>query len=705
MANEAFGPIGPSLVNLNSSKIYTFLRRESDYVFYRNTDPAIFAEIGEISVLEAGNEDRLKTNVEGYQPNTPASQNGTNATNSGGPGSSSVANPPAKDRPHDPRLAFIPGNSPNTVLSMTASFAESLMEGFLVPEDPHNPKSSKISAQNVDDIKTVPGHEQFLGIPSLMNPNAYISFQSFKAPKNGNYYQRIFDQENQARWYDVAEANADRQGRYKAPTVTEIVAWSNEPSQVDRQPYRFQDFAYCKYWQLIPNNYLVTLRRYPYPTVDNLQVDGEGTSEGALSTKDRIAIRPVATAITWLGEATGNKMSSIIGGIESGLNWKEIKATLNEVQPATPGDAGNGPQAGIAKWLGIVAGDSKGGADRDSNRTPPDPYTQGPWLNKIIGPINVIDSVKGRERGLKFKHDISLVFEYSARSIGGINTKAAMLDIMANLLMMTSASASFWGGANRFMPGSSGNTAPFLGGPNGRAAWLKGDPVGFLNAVTSQFAKAASAISDFLFSATQDPIEALKSLVAGGAKVFMNEKNGSKAGYVTGLKAILTGEPVGEWHLTIGNPFNPIMMIGNLICNGIKIEFNDELGPDDFPTELKATITLEHGRPRDRDAIESMFNAGSGRLYSLPPGYEKTISSLSVTAVDKPTSQNATKATKGKGTGRKGKKPTSKSELVGNPQDVNQAINSTTTTANKLYSNIAAKWSHGWTKTPPPPTK
>jgi hypothetical protein len=106
---------------------------------------------------------------------------------------------------------------------------------------------------------------------------------------------------------------------------------------------------------------------------------------------------------------------------------------------------------------------------------------------------------------------------------------------------------------------------------------------------------------------------------------------------VQGIRSLLTGEPVGEWHVTIGAPHNPIMMIGNLICTNCKIELGDEMGPDDFPIEIKATITLEHGMPRDRVGIESMFNKGRGRFYSLPKGYEESFSSLSETRVDKVT--------------------------------------------------------------------
>jgi hypothetical protein len=88
-----------------------------------------------------------------------------------------------------------------------------------------------------------------------------------------------------------------------------------------------------------------------------------------------------------------------------------------------------------------------------------------------------------------------------------------------------------------------------------------------------------------------------------------------------GLKALLIGEPVGEWHVTVGNPLNPIAMIGNLICTGIELNFSDELGPDDFPTEIKIIVKLEHGMARDRDAIESIFNRGMGRIYDLPDNF------------------------------------------------------------------------------------
>ena len=84
------------------------------------------------------------------------------------------------------------------------------------------------------------------------------------------------------------------------------------------------------------------------------------------------------------------------------------------------------------------------------------------------------------------------------------------------------------------------------------------------------------------------------------------------------VNSFLTGDPTGQWHLTIGNPLNPMAVIGNLVCTDTKISFAGELGPNDFPEKLIMEVSLKPGRPRDKAEIESMFNAGRGRFYIQP---------------------------------------------------------------------------------------
>jgi len=45
----------------------------------------------------------------------------------------------------------------------------------------------------------------------------------------------------------------------------------------------------------------------------------------------------------------------------------------------------------------------------------------------------------------------------------------------------------------------------------------------------------------------------------------------SVAPTIRNMHSLLTGDPVGEWHLTVGNPLNPIMIVGNLICEKMQV--------------------------------------------------------------------------------------------------------------------------------------
>jgi len=608
-----------------------------------------------------------------YPPSAQASSQPNN--------NSSVADENAVQdlNPTDPRLMFAVDDKTGVVVrSMSANHEHPLIDGMVVTKN-----SRKVASQNLtrDEAQK---YKEFFGVPSIMNPNAYINLQGAGGKGNNKY---LIERENQIRWYNATEPYTEGgvQGS-SAPTVNEIMKWSLQPENVNKFPYRFTDFAFCKWWQKIPNNYLITLRRYPFPVNDAVSSGEE--ARGELDVKK---LKPVATMLTFLGEDTGNKMSTILGPIETGLKWKDVKADIWTIDTANASDGGsvNNPAPTAAKFLGFLTNGGEGTKTREPGPQPPDPYNNGPYANKIIGPVNVIDSTKGRERGLEFKHDINLVFEYSLRSIGGINTKAAGLDIIANCMLMTSATAPFWGGANRFLPNAGyGTHDPFLGGDAGKAAWMRGDPEGFFKSLKTQFTKAFNNVSDLFNSVFSDPVAGLQQIAGGGAKEFMKMSTTDARVQILNIHSLLTGAPVGEWHITIGPPMNPMMMMGNMVCKSGKLEFNDELGPDDFPTEIKFTVSLEHGMPRDKVAIESMFNKGRGRIYALPHGYEKSFSSSSQTAVDTSYNRN-----------NKDSKENAKHKSTEAERD--KALDADNTNKSPIIGSVSgALYSHGYGYTP-----
>ena len=87
----------------------------------------------------------------------------------------------------------------------------------------------------------------------------------------------LLDKEGRRRWYE--DYNYELSGNEwmgrnninpsKEPTVQKLIEFG-KANKRGTTPYYYSDFAYCKYFGKIPNNYLITLRRYAVPTYDSL---------------------------------------------------------------------------------------------------------------------------------------------------------------------------------------------------------------------------------------------------------------------------------------------------------------------------------------------------------------------------------------------------------------------------------------------------
>jgi len=585
---------------------------------------------------------------------------------------------PYPGSPFDRRLdrLFISGSdkSPESVkIPFSFAFKETATAGLLVDEE-YLIKNTSESVTNPDggfsvgaqssagkaaveklrkDKKLLKNNILYTGVPSLINTYAVTKLYGSEGGA------KLINKRGERRWYEVDEAFGTGSTGLNAfsmnPTTSSLISWGNA-DPYGRTPYHFTDFVFSKHWKKIENNRLITLRRFGAPILDNLKFPGMNGDKNTTKT----LFPPMAHAITYFGEDTGNSLNKLLG-FSTGLNWDEVKSNVWKVgtESSVTTEAGPGKLykglSTFARMVNVVSGESDPERVLNDGNLPPDPYTEGPYENRILGPVNRIDSVKKRAPGLLFEWSgLNLTFDYVARPIGGVNTKAVLLDILSNFLIIGSASAMFFGGQHRFM-GQPGKY-PFLGGDKGIKEWYQGNPIGwakttigsftnqiqggggesgintsFLKDMGKQFSSIlgslkGSSISDLLggigdFGKTAE-YSKLKNLGGDILSNVIAEKASGQVPYLSGLKALLTGEPVGEWHVTIGNPLNPIAMIGNLICNGIEIEFGEELGPDDFPTELKIIVKLDHGMPRDRDAIQSVFNRGMGRIYDLPDKFE-----------------------------------------------------------------------------------
>jgi len=434
-------------------------------------------------------------------------------------------------------------------------------------------------------------------------------------------------------------------------------------------PYFWKDFLYCKYYGHIPNNHMITLRRFPSPMRDNLSLPAKVKNSDAYKVKG--AGQPVAQAVTWWGGNTANTLDSILK-FTTGLVWapytgldkvdqnsqnqgifKSISDNqiLNGITSKIPGFSA------ITKAAEAVVSASDSGFNETTNAKinfalrDKAELEGGPLSKFIWTSVDTITKATMRGRGLNGAYlPFDIKFHYELTSVGEVNTKATMIDILGNLLGLCTNYGQFLTPEIRY-----NNGFPAFNFPGGDAGLNQfySDPVKYIkslilystdpNSTSADPAAgtAAGAVSqvkkstDFLNNALKNLEGQSEGDVKSGLLKILDSnefnnlvKTGLADNFIKNVympQLVLTGAPTGEWHLVVGNPCNPIAMIGNLICLSLSVNFSETLGPDDFPTELIATITLQNATERERGQIESMFNRGGGRLYqSSAPVYSNS---------------------------------------------------------------------------------
>jgi len=468
------------------------------------------------------------------------------------------------------------------------------------------------------------------------------------------------------------------------PTASNIIKFANnyknfdKPKNVmdlyitERLPYSISDFVYSKWYGKIPNTNLITLRRFAQPVTDD-----------ACNNYKQPQL-PIAQALTYFGEGTGNKLSSILT-FTYGLLYDKLTAEVWNVEGNETG-FGNGLESVIGmsdggKMAGLMAyARMHYGEDKESdsakgffNRTTAlesewsrKQWSDGAYWNQVYGPVNVINENQRRRRGMNFQNDMNLKFSYCLRSIDGINPKVAMLDLIVNFLSLTYNNARFWGGMNRYFPKTDfqveaigdldqialGNWKSTYESLSNMAKNAKENGAQILSEGLGIFALIAGCAHDIgnkdelaqwgdfkkltegnLTGFFSDIGESILNIFTGRKNTEQNNKDNTAVNVLRtmasaniaknrpsklSMHSMLSGEPVGEWHLVVGNPMNPIVVMGNMIVEKCTMNFNDTLGIDDFPTEVTFTVSLKHARPRDVADMESMFNLGCGKMSYSP---------------------------------------------------------------------------------------
>ena len=447
-----------------------------------------------------------------------------------------------------------------------------------LPEGPkYDAKGAIVEGSNFDPL---------VGKPSMLNTLSVLHYNDmFNA--SPNMHPDSLNVEKSRYFLD------NKATGYRNPSGSNIVSTFNEAAVDHAMQYKWGDFLYLDNYGKVPNNHLITLRRFPNPSNDNLLSNLQNPN------------RDTARLLTYI-DGEDNKFEKVFS-FSAGFEWKKFKSEIQTIQKSKTGWSSM-DFLGYADTSGKFAQEKlRGKAATEFN-----PYADHA-NNYTFGPIDVIDNVTARTTGLNFSQNMTLKFRYAVKSYDGISTKAAFLDIIGNMLTMTTNKAPFWGGAVRMIGGGG------FSGPMGDADMLKnGDVAGWMDSFVVDLAKKVSA--PFKGGDIMKGIKTMTGNIAASMFGGKLEKMGRPEKF--SLYSLLTGTPTGEWHLTIGNPFNPAMMFGNLIMKDASFSMEGPFTADDVPSYVNLEIKLEHAMPRDKFAIQRMFNFGGTRFYGSNTDYD-----------------------------------------------------------------------------------
>lgn len=457
-------------------------------------------------------------------------------------------------------------------------------------------------------------------------------------------------------------------------SIRELVNLSSvRKSILGNARYKYADFMYCKDLGKISNNHMITLRKFAFPVGDNIFRSTVTTTAAEGKDDPMSSVGDVGRMITWF-DTDDNKLSDIMS-YEYEASWKKLDAKIqqldsqeddegrgiagkiiNNLSPGYNLQSGKGTNTG--GLLGKLMNSMGIGASTHEYQHNDVALGRNYDNNKVYSPKDTIQDTHIYEGKLTFKHEFTLNFSYKLRAYDNINPKSAFLDLLGNILTVTYRKGTFWGGRSEVLgakPNKAGwqkynNILKGLSGAGGDL-WknifhLEGSNTDSLLGALSQFNGAlldivkgagldigsmannalqsakdflsgnmtASEVGDKIKNGAQKAAKGVQKLNLGQAMMgSINNKLGRPALYA--FDSLLTGAKVGLWHVTIGNPKNPIATFGNLILTNAKITHSGPLGFDDFPTELHVSVSLKHAMSRDATEISKMYTKGQNGIY------------------------------------------------------------------------------------------
>lgn len=385
-----------------------------------------------------------------------------------------------------------------------------------------------------------------------------------------------------------------------------LIRYFNE-SRSKAMALRAADFAYLKDLGVYPINRLWILRRFSENVIvpDNL-LEWDNS------------IKPISIVVGWIKDDDRGEFLSLgfneVWTDQTEMIDKVIAQVLKdnfgfELQTvmSVPGWA-QGILFGVIKAAGLTS-------NFDARNVP-------------TGDPNVLRIATMRDissQGLSSDIDFTLETCYEQKYINGIDPGMAMLDILNNLLKMGTSDQKFILKQDGLLT----NMYNQMNKTQSIEPWLDMSKKllnAFLSGVTNfiQGDIAQSYIQNAQNSNSEDEnappsfpdTNIIRNAINNFSDILLAGTIAKYRWPIKGSLALMSGLNSTPWHLTVGNPYSPIISLGNILVTKVDTKWSSDLGFNDMPIRIDVTIRTKLGRPLGKQEIEKIFNNSYKRVYS-----------------------------------------------------------------------------------------
>lgn len=388
---------------------------------------------------------------------------------------------------------------------------------------------------------------------------------------------------------------------------------------------RPQDFAYCKYLGVYPNNRLMIARRFSGAVKDNIYTKGGS--------------KPKSVLLSWKPE------NEDFLEFTFGEEWVEADADFTNLLNRLGKDFGiEGGGTGLSKALNVIPLPSfTEGLQRDVLKKL-GVLNSGSGEPLPSGNPNMIKQAKRRKTiaageagsGLKASFSIKMTCEYEQKFISGIDPTTAWQDILNNILIFGTSNSSNYGLSSGFVA----KLNKWASNPGSLVKDIIEAVKSAINNIISTIEQAAKDALKLLNDAVgpqeevpaadqlannQKMVDKAKAKIKGFFDKIIKSAYATISKYkveIMGIANALSGNPSTPWHLTLGNPLKPFFCSGDMyISSDVKVNLGPTLAFNDLPSSIKVEFTLQNARPLGMQEILAKFNTGHLRTVNIKKDY------------------------------------------------------------------------------------